>query len=383
MTDWQHWGHLADRYRTPRRRKMLTLDGGGIRGILTIQLLIEIEDQLRKARGAGSEFRLCDYFDYIGGTSTGAIIATGLCIGMSARELHDFYTRTGPEMFEKAALLRRWKNLYESSPLELQLKQVFGETRDLSPNHLRSLLLVVTRNASTDSPWPVSSNPDAKYNDTRRPDCNLRIPLWRLVRASTAAPIYFPPEVVHWDPNDPNKTFIFVDGGVTPYNNPAFLMYRMATLPEFKLSWETGEDKLMLVSLGTGASPTTDGDVLSPGKNVLGNLTSLPGALMYAAMIDQDLNCRAVGRCVAGDHLDNELGNLVRREPSNRAMLYARYNADLNEAGLSQLGINGVDPEKLQSLDAVDQIDNLTRVGQAVAARIDLEGAFGRDWVTA
>ena len=72
----------------------------------------------------------------------------------------------------------------------------------------------------------VSSNPDAHYNLPSRKDCNLRIPLWQLVRASSAAPVYFPPETLQWDPADPAKSFIFVDGGVTPYNNPAFLLYR-------------------------------------------------------------------------------------------------------------------------------------------------------------
>ena len=72
---------------------------------------------------------------------------------------------------------------------------MFGE-RTLGADDLCSLLLIVTRNATTDSPWPVSNNPFAKYNDRTRKDCNLQIPLWQLVRASTAAPVYFPPEIV-------------------------------------------------------------------------------------------------------------------------------------------------------------------------------------------
>jgi hypothetical protein len=63
-------------------------------------------------------------------------------------------------------------------------------------------LLIVTQNASTDSPWSISTNPRGKYNDPARPDCNLRIPLWKLVRASTAAPIFFSPEEIHFTPGD-------------------------------------------------------------------------------------------------------------------------------------------------------------------------------------
>ena len=62
--------------------------------------------------------------------------------------------------------------------------------------------------------------------------------------------VYFPPEVLEWEKGNPEKSFIFVDGGVTPYNNPAFLIYRMATVGEYALGWPTGEDKMMLVSVG-------------------------------------------------------------------------------------------------------------------------------------
>ena len=80
--------------------------------------------------------------------------------------------------------------------------------------------MMVMRNATTDSPWPLSNNPKAKYNDAARADCNLKLPLWQLVRASTAAPTYFPPEVVRV-----GRDFIFVDGAVTMYNNPAFQLF--------------------------------------------------------------------------------------------------------------------------------------------------------------
>ena len=155
-------------------------------------------------------------------------------------------------MFEKTFLIGRLRSFYQADPLRRKLNSVFGE-RTLGAEDLRSLLLIVTRNATTDSPWPVSNNPFAKYNDRTRKDCNLQIPLWQLVRASTAAPVYFPPEIVAWDKDDPAKTFFFVDGGVTPYNNPAFQLFRMATLPQYRLNWPVGETKMMLISVGTGS----------------------------------------------------------------------------------------------------------------------------------
>jgi predicted acylesterase/phospholipase RssA len=384
------WGPLAERYESERPRKLLALDGGGIRGILTLEVLARIESLLAEATGQGSAFRLCDFFDYIAGTSTGAIIAAGLACGMSVQELLIFYQQTGPAMFDKAFLLQRIRTLYKSEPLAQELRKTFSKQEDgkrkdrtLAPEDLRCLFLAVARNVTTDSPWPISSNPLARYNQRDRQDCNLQIPLWQLVRASTAAPIFFPPEVLQWDPDDPSKTFVFVDGGVTPYNNPSFLLFRMATLAPYKLAWATGEKNLLLISVGTGAAPTLDGDILSPQKNAVSNLAGLPGALMYGSLIDQDINCRMVGRCVYGAPIDRELGDLVPRDAAGveiplsrdlgRAFLYARYNAELTRAGLDAMGLSDVDPEQVSKLDSVQYIPQLRRVGRKVGDEVRLE----------
>jgi hypothetical protein len=388
------WGPLEKRFGGgPRPRKLLALDGGGIRGVLTLQVLIRMEDILREQSGQGENFRLCNFFDYIGGTSTGAIIAAGLAIGMSVRELSDFYIATGPKMFEKSFVLRRLKNLYKGEPLAEKLKEVYGAETALDSHKLRCLLLVVTRNVTTDSPWPVSSNPFAKYNHPARPDRNNQIPLWQLVRASTAAPVFFPPEVVQWDPNDDAKAFLFEDGGLTPYNNPAFLLARMATHPAYRLGWATGENNLLLVSVGTGAAPKTDENVWGGGKNAFSNLVNFPSALMYGAQVDQDINCRVIGRCVHGaeydselgrcNEIDRELGDLVPRGADGRPIpisvdlgrqfLYARYNAELTPEWLSDRGLGDVDASQVAQLDSVEHVEDLVRVGQALAREVKPE----------
>ena len=239
---------------------------------------------------------------------------------MSVAELIDFYRSAGKQMFEHSSLIERVKYFYTADPLKAKLQTVFGSATDLEPNNLKCLLLVVTRNVTTDSAWPISSNPEAKYNDLSRKDCNLKIPLWQLVRASTAAPVFFPPEILQWDPKDPSKTFVFVDGGVTPYNNPAFLLYRMATEPAYRLGWKTGEDKLLLISVGTGAAESLGATAAAPNRNILSTVAGLPGELMYGIQVDQDINCRTVGRCTYGARLDREILDLVprRRWPAGR-----------------------------------------------------------------
>jgi patatin-like phospholipase/acyl hydrolase len=149
---------------------MLALDGGGIRGLITLGILERIERLVNEK----TEKTLCGYFDYIAGTSTGAIIAAGLARGLTTADLIDFYKSTGKQMFDPAWLLERIKYLYSADPLIAQLQLVFGGDTTLEPDNLKCLLLAVTKNVTTDSPWPMSSNPDAKYNDPQRKDCNLR-----------------------------------------------------------------------------------------------------------------------------------------------------------------------------------------------------------------
>ena len=364
---------------TAKSRRLLALDGGGIRGVMSLEILRRMERDLAATTGKGASFRLGDFFDYIGGTSTGAIIAAGLAMGKSVQELIDFYIDAGPLMFEKSSLIGRLRSFYQADPLRNKLNSVFGE-RTLGADDLRSLLLVVTRNATTDSPWPVSNNPFARYNDRNRPDCNLKIPLWQLVRASTAAPVYFPPEIVEWDENDPAKTFFFVDGGVTPYNNPAFLLFRMATLPQYRLNWPPGEDRMMLISVGTGSAAAVSRDLNVRGQLAPVNAAHLPGVLMGGAAIDQDINCRAIGRCVFGEPIDREVGDMIPRqgdplkggvvpleEDCGRQFLYARYNPDVSRSGLDALGLNKIDPDHVQALDQIEYINEMQCVGRKYA----------------
>jgi predicted acylesterase/phospholipase RssA len=387
--DWAAWGPLADRYRTARPRRILALDGGGIRGVITLGVLAQLEQRLREHHD-DHELRLAQFFDLIGGTSTGAIIATGLARGMSVAEITEFYNRFGAEAFQRRRIWQRWQTLYGGGGLARQLKDKFGEATDLSPEHLQCLLTVVARNASTDSAWPISSNPAAKYNDTGRADCNLRIPLWQLVRASTAAPVFFPPEVVSWDPNDPSKSFVFVDGGTTPYNNPAFLLFRMATDRAYRLGWPTGEDKLLIVSVGTGSAPVIGDSAEDPSTNVVEAALNTLSSLMSQALVDQDVNCRTIGRCTYGGIIDRELHDLIPTDPqvpdqpldlahdTGKAFLYVRYNAELTDDGLAELGLERLDAKQLRKMDAVENLPDLRRVGDALGARVSLDhlGAF-------
>jgi hypothetical protein len=378
---------LIERIEREGPKKLLAIDGGGIRGVLALEVLQKIENLL-KAKSGRADFVLADYFDYIAGTSTGGIIAAGLAIGMSVKGILDFYLTAGADMFVKANLLRRYSyHKFEDEPLAAKLKQVFGTGATLGSEKLRSLLLLVMRNATTDSPWPISNNPHASFNDTNSHDCNLNLPLWQLIRASTAAPTYFPPEVIVLPTPDPGKEkqFVFVDGGVTVYNNPAFQMFLMATLDRYwgfkpEARWRPGADRMLIVSVGTGTSPDAI-QGLEPGEmHLLFNATKVPAALMFAALNEQDLLCRVFGKCLAGDSIDREVGDLVGSagplQRERKLFTYLRYNAELTRDGLEALGCHDIEPKKVQQLDSIVGIPDLRRVGKKVAETKVLERHF-------
>ena len=382
---------LRDRLRQSGPKKLLTIDGGGIRGVMALEVLLEIEKILGRGRPA---FRLAHYFDYIAGTSTGAIIAAGLSLGLSVQALLEFYQEKGAQMFDHAVLLRRFRYKFDDRNLAAMLQGVMGAEATLGSDRLQTLLMIVLRNATTDSPWPVSSNPYAKYNDEARPDCNLKLPLWQLVRASTAAPTYFPPEVVRIGPQE----FVFVDGGVTMYNNPAFLTFLMATTRAYwanrakleadDVTWPaaTGADRLLLVSVGTGSAANANEGLLPGEMNLVYNATTIPSALMFAAQNEQDMLCRIFGDCLAGDELDREIGDLIGEKSlgavSDKLFTYLRYSADIGQRGLAALDLGHLDPVKVQRMDSTEGLGDLREVGRAIAGRKVRAEHFARFPVT-
>lgn len=245
----------------------------------------------------------------------------------------------------------------------------------LGDPRLRTLLMMVLRNHSTDSPWPITNNPDAHYNERLRPDCNLKLPLWQLVRASTAAPTYFPPEIVTFCPGQPQEyKFIFVDGGVTTYNNPAFLAFQMATAKPYNMNWATGEDKMLIVSVGTGSAAKARPDLEPKDMWLLDNAKNVPGALMNAASAGWDMACRTLGNCRFGGEIDREVKTMtadVIGAPTStvpKLFTYLRYDPDVSATGLDRMGLKDkVLPEQVQALDSVEFIEQIQLVGQTYA----------------
>jgi patatin-like phospholipase/acyl hydrolase len=182
-------------------KRILALDGGGIRGILTLQFLKTIE-ALVKGR-LGDEALLCDYFDLISGTSTGSIIAAGLACGMTVDALQELY-RNLPESFQG-----KFAPKFTSEPLQRELDSQLGADTTLDDDKIRTGLVIMTKRLDTGSPWPLNNGGRGKY---AAQDGALR--LTQIVRASTAAPTYFAPEEILIHSRDGTAVNgAFIDGG--------------------------------------------------------------------------------------------------------------------------------------------------------------------------
>lgn len=389
-------------------KRILALDGGGIRGVFTLEVLLRMEELLREhyrqewrktdpanADARAEKFVLRDHFDFIAGTSTGAIIATCVCWGMPAAKVRAHYLEEGRKMFKKVS----WSNptdklasIYIDGPLSDFLKSLFveddGSLATLGSEHLRNgekenLLMVVVRNHTTGSAWPLTNNPKAMFNKPELPDCNLKIPLWQLVRASTAAPVYFPPERVVLGKTE----YAFIDGSITPYCNPALIAALTAILPGYRVGWTPGPENIRLVSVGT-MSFSTEVPLGDP-KAFMGYLSSsIPttlvqslAAFLQSTVWQQDFLCRVLGECrfaekldpatMTGENLDIEVGDLLcgsaSAPPAGRNWFsYVRYNRTYRKKEM--LKILEEHP-KLKEIDAVSAIPELQAKGKEYAEK--------------
>jgi hypothetical protein len=364
---------------TPKR--ILALDGGGLRGILTLGILQRIEDILRERHGAGADFRLSHYFDFIAGTSTGAIIAATLAIGWKVEDIRAKYMTLGETVFSKS-LLRQGlvRAKYDEDSLIKELQGVYGAKRTLRDPAIGTGLLVVTKRLDTGSWWPISNNPRGKYFNARPNGVigNGDYPLWQAVRASTAAPAYFDPERITISKPDKGEPVSgeFVDGGVSPFNNPALMAFMYATIDGYRVGWPTGADKLLLVSVGTGAADR---------RVKRANLTAAQAIKAVVALMDdcadlQETMLQWMSSSRTARPIDRELGDLQHDLVARAPLLsYLRYNVDLSVDAVLALNPKLKSEKKIESLTAMDAPENmetLHRLGALVGQRDVLASDF-------
>jgi predicted acylesterase/phospholipase RssA len=350
--------HLAN---DGRPKRILALDGGGLRGILTLALLREIETVLRARHGDDPGFRLCHYFDLVAGTSTGAIIAATLALGWSVEQVQAKYMELGSRVFEKTFFRRGvLRAKYDRSRLIDELQGVYGATTTLGSDRIQTGLLLVTKRIDTGSWWPISNNPKGAYF-AASPDGTIGngdYPLWQVVRASTAAPSYFDPETITIaSPADAKRVDgEFIDGGVSPFNNPALMAVMYATIEGYRIGWPTGADRLLVVSVGTGRSDP----VVKPSKLAAEGALKALLSLMEDCAVLQETMLQWMSSSVTARAFDSEIGDLAHARLGGAAQLsYLRYNVDLSTASVKALDPTAPDAAYIASLSEMDAPENM------------------------
>lgn len=252
--------HLRERFQRPGPKRILALDGGGSRGLLSLGVLAQLERHLAERSGQRDQFRLSQYFDLIGGTSTGAIIATTLALGWRVSEVVDLYFKLLPAIFERPQVpgpLRVLIPAFKNKALTQALNEYLGD-RMLKSEDLQTGLAIHAKRIDSGSAWILVNNPDWCYFDAKSGTdgiANSDFYLRDLVQSSAAAPTYFADVRVPLTRDKHGKVSgyaHFFDGGVSPNNNPALQLLLTVTEPAFGFNWETGEDKLLIWSVGTG-----------------------------------------------------------------------------------------------------------------------------------
>ncbi|WPD22627.1 MAG: patatin-like phospholipase family protein [Candidatus Electrothrix scaldis] len=352
----------------PGKKKILAIDAGGTRGVISFEILARMEAILREELGASDDFVLADYFDFFAGTSASANIACFLSLGLSIEKIRALSREHVRLSFAKNAWHWRWRSKFDGQYVTAALKKELGEDMLLGTDALNTLLMLVMRNAQTESPWPVTNNPYAMFNKRDMPGCNLDLPLWQLVRASSAAPPLFSPQKIQIGEHE----FVFEDGAISPYSNPAFIAFLQATVEPYNICWKSGIEDILLVSVGNGRY-SEKCDALHPmGRTLLENAKTLPISLLRAANDEQDMLCRVFGHCLTGPLLDSEIGDLINSQGpvSPKLFTYIRYNFDIDEDFFQGIGMNDIDMDIIRSVAAADHLEELEDIGTEVGKHL-------------
>lgn len=192
--------------------KILSLNGGGVRGLFTISVLAEIERIIEDKTGA-SNVKVGDYFDLITGTSIGGIMALGLAYGKSARELETIFKEKASLIFPKrnryfSYLKLPFTALYSSKPLRDTVVSMIGES--VTFNDLERRVMIPAVNLSTGKPQFFKTPHNPQFNR------DGRLKLIDAAMATSAAPTYFSPHYCT------DLSSYFADGGLVA-NNPSFI----------------------------------------------------------------------------------------------------------------------------------------------------------------
>lgn len=367
----------------PGPKRILSLDGGGVRGMVSIAFLEEIETLL-KERSGREDFRLSDYFDLIGGTSVGAILATMVALGYSVAEIKDVFSQWTPKIFRRPLLgVPYLTPRFSSRGLKKRCRALLGDIT-LDSENLKTGLAVVCKRVDTGSPWILTNNPKGSFWQDPEDHSymgNRHYRLADIVRASAAAPYYFAPKRIRIAKD---QVGLFVDGAVSPFNNPSLLLLMLAGIKGYGFNWPLGPDQLMIVSVGTGSfrsgyRPSIVQRNISAlfAANALAGLISDSETLTLTLLqwLSEPRRAWPINSEIGS--MDGELLGSTMGGDAKAFLSFIRYDTPLEKAWLEEhcpevLKEGPAAPEVLaglQQLDRPDLADDLYKLGTLAAKR--------------
>ncbi len=232
---------------------ILSIDGGGIRGVFPAKFLASIEEEL--VRRKNPKTQVFQHFDLVAGTSTGGIIAIALALGIPAKVILDLYLKKAGTIFgTKRQWFNRWTyfSKYDRVSLESTLKETFRKQfngNDPRLNDCKIPICVPIYDLFEGKPSVLKSNYHPRF--TR----DFHIPAYKAALATSAAPTFFDPLTTSYTKIDSSIVEDFsnkVDGGVFA-NNPALL-----AIIEAQKAFGKSLQQLRVLSLGTGFRKYTE-----------------------------------------------------------------------------------------------------------------------------
>lgn len=234
-------------------KRILSLDGGGAKVMLSLGLLKALEDELRRRAGGSAEFRLCDYYDLIGGASTASLVAAALALGFGVDDIIDFYRRHGPAMFGRRPDDGVYVRPRFNVPRFKRSAQLLLSVRTLGSEDLRTGLAFNLMRADTGAPWVVTNHPLSRTYEpsASNPFADKRYRLSDLAVASAGGGLATD---VALDVDLDEKRHgagkgHFVESAVA---NPSLALFSLALDPAQRFGWKAGAEHLMLTSVGVG-----------------------------------------------------------------------------------------------------------------------------------
>lgn len=348
-----------------KKIRVLSIDGGGIKGIIPATILVYLEQKLQEFSN-NKEARIADYFDLIAGTSTGGILTCAYLIPdannpsrpkLTAEQALSLYLDDGKHIFSlplwrKISTLFGWVDeKYSHRNMERLLKKHFGAKTRLS-QLLKPCLIPA---------YDIHQNRAVFFNSLNAQDTPARdTKIWQVARATAAAPTFFEPTVVKLEGG---TTLPLVDGGVFA-NNPAMCAYTEVNKTDFSkiatnrnVPAKSSHEDILLVSIGTGKI----------NRRYLVKEMRKRGKIGWAKPV--------VDMMMSGSlkTVDHQLKKLFNQANTKVAGAYYRFQMSLTEATSS---MDNTSPENLTALHqtALNYINEHSDQLDEVAASLIAEG---------